>query len=51
MGFLGFLKFFMKIIQTFLFETDFLWTNKTLHLHFLQKIVRYALNEEYFRKK
>ncbi len=34
MGFFGFFwvflncKFFMKSIQTFLFETDFLWTNK-----------------------
>ncbi len=25
----GFLDFLKKIIQTFLFETDFLWTNKT----------------------
>ncbi len=27
LGFLNFL-FFMKIIQTFLFQTDFLWTNQ-----------------------
>ncbi len=27
--FFYFFLFFMKIIQTFLFETDFLWTNKT----------------------
>ncbi len=34
----------MKIIQTFLFETDFLWTNKKQTIIYLQEIVRYALN-------
>jgi hypothetical protein len=36
----------MKIMQTFLFETDFSWTNTVSHkLSFIyKKIVRYALN-------
>jgi hypothetical protein len=28
----------LKIIQTFLFETDFLWPNKTKTIIYLQKI-------------
>ncbi len=41
----------MKIIQTFLFQIDFYEqiSNKLSFIY--QKIVRYALNSEYFRKK
>ncbi len=54
LGFLGFFLnflFFMKIIQTFLFQTDFYEqiSNKLSFIY--KKMVRYALNWEYFRKK
>ncbi len=45
----------MKIKQTFLFETDFLWTNKTLTIIYSQKIVRYLCTQSrgdaYIRRK
>jgi len=42
----------MRIIQTFLFETDFFYEQIRDKLSFIyKKIVRYALNQEYFRKK
>jgi hypothetical protein len=44
--FWGFLNFFifMKIIQTFLFETDFYEKNTTKTIIYYNKIVRYAHN-------
>jgi hypothetical protein len=41
-------KFLLKIIQTFLFETDFYEQIRQKLSFIYKKIVRYALNQEYF---
>jgi hypothetical protein len=44
MFFFGFFKIFMKIIQTFLFQTDFYEQINNKLSFIYKKIVRYALN-------
>ncbi len=46
-----FFFFFYKIIQTFLFETDLLWTNNTWTIIYLQKKSKVCTQLRIFQKE